>query len=784
MKKLLCIIACVLAVIGLTACNDNNPPAETVPTRVAITLDLDGGEVVGGISHTAIIGENLILPTPTKYGYDFYCWTYKGEEISLSPFEITEYSVTLKAKWVKTPCTITLDLGGGSLPNGQDTAYRVRYGESITLPTPTKVGYTFGGWLFNSGVIDFNPFNIENLFEMTVKAKWVAKTYTINLDFDGGELIENGQTLTGLTIEKAFNQMLNLPVPSKRGYVFAGYALNGEAFNSPVWDIDAINSTLKAVWDPISVTYTLVADNAELEEKGGIINFGSSTDIIKSIIPIKKGYNFSGWLVNGEKMGDIWNYSPSGSSVSVVASFSPKSYKVMLNPESGTLLGESEFDLTYGEIYTLPVPTPSEGKDFIGWKIKGTDTLVSTLSGYSIYYYDYSGELVAEYALSQDKFLLFIHLDGTVEKVEISADSELTEYDIPKPKSLAGHEVVWDIAIEDIIEATETIEIKATINKAHSYIVKFMSGGLELFTKWYQYGSIVTLPTEEHEKVAKEGYKFLGWSFSASDKVNYISGEYEWMFADTVKLYSVYSPLSYTITYDLSSIPIECSLYKGEEQVSNRQDVVFKTDYELYSVKVEGDLFTVKWLFNGTEIPNTGAWSLASNVTLVAVIDKYNPISISVNLDVNGGVGNSFATVTLGKQMSSLTTPPTPPVGKKLTGYKYKEKFYALSDIWDVVAYDSEPLVAQYEDVEQLNIVNVKIDLNGGSGSSRAQIEIGKPLSTMFPKPVAQIGYKLTGFIYKGKFYALTDIWDVEDYSGSYLIAQYEDDNAFWGPTV
>ena len=209
MKRILCILACLCAVLTLSACKDENPPTETMPTRVAVTLDLDGGSIEGGISHTAKIGENLILPTPTREGYDFYCWTYKGEEISLSPFEITEYTATLKANWVRKQCTVTLDLDGGSLLDGQPSTYRVRYGESTTLPSPTKVGYNFGGWLFNSGVIDFNPFNIENLFEMTVKAKWVAKTYSINLDFNGGELIENGQAVTGVTIERAFNQVLN-----------------------------------------------------------------------------------------------------------------------------------------------------------------------------------------------------------------------------------------------------------------------------------------------------------------------------------------------------------------------------------------------------------------------------------------------------------------------------------------------------------------------------------------------------------------------------------------------
>ena len=784
MKKFLCIIACLLAVFAFSACNDGNQPDSTRPTRVAITLDLNGGEVEGGTSHTAVIGENLILPTPTKYGYDFYCWTYKGEEVSLSPFNISEYSVTLTAEWIRSQCDVTLDLDGGALANGELLSYKVRYGESITLPTPTKVGFDFGGWLFNSGVIDLNPFSIENLFEMTLKAKWTAKRYTVNVDFDGGELIANGQTSTSATIEQTYNQLLNLPVPSKKGYVFAGYSFNGVKIESPVWNIDVNNPTIKVLWEPISVRYTLVADGAELSATSGAINYGSSTASIKSIIPVKVGYNFNGWLVDGKSLEDAWSYLPTGSSVSLIASFVPKQYKVTLNPESGALSGTTEFDLTYGEVYTLPVPTPSANKAFIGWKIKGTNTLVSTFSGYSIYYYDYFGELVAEYVDAQEKYVVFIHLDGTVEKLAIRGEGEMSTDEIPKPHKLAGREVVWDRSDEEIITLTETTEIKATVNRVHRYVVKFMSGGLELISELYEYGSTITLPGEEHEKVKKDGYKFIGWSFSSSDKQNYINGEYEWNFADTVKLYSVYSPLTYTITYDYSSIPVEITLYRGNEQVSNKQQVVFKSDYELYTVKVAGDLFTVKWTYDGTEVAYSGAWNIASDVSLVAVIDKYNPISISVNLNVNGGTGNSFATLTLGKQMSALVAAPTAPEGKKLVGYTYKDKFYALSDIWDVVNYDSTPLIAEYEDVEQLNIVNVKIDLNGGSGSTRAQIEIGKALSTMYPKPTAPIGYKLTGFIYKGKFYALTDIWDVEDYTGSYLIAQYEDDNAFWGPTV
>ncbi len=783
MKRFLCVIACVCAVIFLSACKDQTPPIEPQPTRVAVTLDLDGGEIVGGTSYTAVIGENLIIETPTKYGYDFAGWTCNGSDVSLSPFNVSKYSVTLKAKWVRTPCTVTLDLSGGSLQSGQDSIIRVRYGESATLPTPNKVGYSFGGWIYNGGVIDFNPFSIENLFEMTVKAKWLAKTYNVNVDFDGGEIIENGQTLSSCTRTQTYGQLLDLPIPSKQGYVFSGYSVNGVRLDSSVWNVDVENPTVKVVWEPISVTYVLSADGAYLESEGGIIKFGSSTNSIKEISASKEGYKFEGWTVNSEKLGDTWNYLPSsGSTVTVEAEFSPKSYTVTLNAGEGVLTDENQAELTYGQEYNLPVPTPIDGKAFLGWKIKDTDTIVSTHSGYTVYYFDYSGELVAEY--TEKQYLIFIHIDGSVEKIEIPTDSRLTEDDIPTPKGLTGFKVAWDISTEDMIMAMETTEIKAVKGEPHNYIIKFMSGGWELFTQSCQYGQVITLPTEEHEKVAKEGYRLLGWSFSSSDKQNYINGEYKLTVAGTLKLYSVYSPLSYTITYDLSSIPVECTLYSGDQQVSNTQEVSFKSNYELYTVKVEGDLFTVKWMLNGTEVPYTGEWTTASDVTFVAVIDKYNPVSISVNIDVNGGTGNSYGTITLGKQLSGLINAPTPPTGKKLVGYKYREKVYALADIWDIVDYDGEPLIAQYEDVPEVETVTVKIDLNGGEGSTRAKIEVGKTLSSISPKPIAKNGYMLTGFIYNGKFYALSDVWDVESYDGSYLIAQYKDDNAFWGPTV
>ena len=776
MKKLLLIIAVICMAVFVSACKEPSDPA---PTRVAVTLDLDGGVIEGGVSHTVSIGENLILNTPTKYGFDFVGWSHDGKIVSLAPFTIEKYSVTLKAEWSVKPCTVTLDLCGGVLDSGASQTYVVNVGETVQIPTPSKVGYDFGGWLYNSGAISFAPFTIEQVYDMTIKAKWVAKTYSVTLDFNGGVAKIGGENKTSHSLSQTFGQVFDFPHPEKSGYEFAGYSVNGELLSESIWSVAVDNPVAVAVWSPVKVAYTLVADGATLLIKGGIINYGDSTESIKAIVPVKKGYNFLGWKVNGVFIGDTFEYLPTSTSkVNLVAEFSPKTYALTLNAGDGTLQGSAQISLNYGGEYTLPIAVAPSGREFLGWKTSSGD-LVSSPSGYCVYNYDYQGELIAEY--TDIKYLVFIHIDGSIEKVEILGEGELTEESIPTPKSKLGYSIAWELPIEDILQITETTEILAVIEYACSYNAIFKNGGRELFSYKYEYNDVITLPNAEHQGVAMSGYNFLGWSLSQNDKENYFNGEFKWEFTSNVNLYAVYQASDYTITYDYSNIKVDCTLYNGEEPVINRQTVTYDSEYTLYTLEVADDLVTVVWTYNGEELTSS-IWNIASDVTLVAKPVTYKNVEISVNVDVNGGTGNPYGTVVLGKPLSQLTVEPTPPTNYKLSGYKYRDKVYALSDIWDVLDYGGEPLIAQYQMVDV--IITVNIDLNGGKGYVHAKIQVGKTLTTISPKPTAANGYNLTGFIYNGKFYAMNDVWDVYDYDGSYLIAQYEDDSDKWGPFV
>ena len=74
---------------------------------------------------------------------------------------------------------ITYNLNGGKNPSGTRTSYNVE-SSTYTLPTPTKVGHTFGGWYTNSGLTGNAVTQITkgSTGNKTFYAKWTANGVT------------------------------------------------------------------------------------------------------------------------------------------------------------------------------------------------------------------------------------------------------------------------------------------------------------------------------------------------------------------------------------------------------------------------------------------------------------------------------------------------------------------------------------------------------------------------------------------------------------------------------
>lgn len=92
--------------------------------------------------------------------------------------DTTNTTTTKKATTTTTEAkkyTVKFDSNGGSKVSSKE----VTSGSKVSKPSnPTRTGYKFGGWTLNNKAYDFNSKVTSNI---TLVAKWTAKTYTVKV---------------------------------------------------------------------------------------------------------------------------------------------------------------------------------------------------------------------------------------------------------------------------------------------------------------------------------------------------------------------------------------------------------------------------------------------------------------------------------------------------------------------------------------------------------------------------------------------------------------------------
>ena len=142
---------------------------------ITLTLDLDGGE--GTESITGKYGATVNVRVPTKNGYTFAGWNL--DLPATLPAGNAEYTAT----WTADTYTITYNLYEGENNTANPRSYNIET-STITLFSPTKTGYTFGGWYTDSNfstdkkVTEITKGSTGNI---TLYAKWTANKSEIKI---------------------------------------------------------------------------------------------------------------------------------------------------------------------------------------------------------------------------------------------------------------------------------------------------------------------------------------------------------------------------------------------------------------------------------------------------------------------------------------------------------------------------------------------------------------------------------------------------------------------------
>lgn len=338
----------------------------------AITLDTSGGNALDNIRYT-VKSDPIILPTPTRNGYEFGGWT--GEGITTPQTEViiptgSTGNRTYTANWKAIEYTITLDTNGG--PAVSPIKYTVE--DSFTLPYLLRTGYEFVGWtLDGSGMIPAMPLIIYHgtTGDLRYKAEWRLAEYTITMDLDGG----SGQEKMVYTMT---DEEFELPTPTRNGYEFVGWT--GERITTPQTSVkipkgSTGNKAYTANWKVIRYTITLVTNGGPVIAS---IPYTVEDSVTLPIPPDRPGYEFSGWVLDGS------GQFPSTPMIIPKGSTGDRIYKAEWRLATYTITYVSHGKAYNWVQYTInnqvyfgkPEEDPSyylPGYTFVGWKIDGVE---------------------------------------------------------------------------------------------------------------------------------------------------------------------------------------------------------------------------------------------------------------------------------------------------------------------------------------------------------------------------------------------------------------------------
>lgn len=304
-----------------------------------------------------------------KTGYIFKGWNNKpaGDGFDYVPnntIEIKDSDIELFAIWVPHTYNITFNVNDGT----NDFSQTVEYNQKISEPNePTRLGYTFVGWYKEKHFITLWDFDNELVTEdIILYAKWVADTYEVTFDADGGSFIKPKYVTYDTSV-------IEPTAPLKDKFTFAGW-FKDEARTIP-WDFgkDSVkgNLTLYAKW---------IVNTPNMYEVTFNTNGGSSTNsqlvtydtvIIEPSEPSKEGYTFAGWYKD-ESLTTPWHFEKDvvKGNTTLYAKWTTNTYEVTFETNGGTAIEKKL--IQYNQKILELAPPSRSGYTFIGWYKEAT----------------------------------------------------------------------------------------------------------------------------------------------------------------------------------------------------------------------------------------------------------------------------------------------------------------------------------------------------------------------------------------------------------------------------
>ncbi len=186
-------------------------------------------------------------------------------------------------------------------------------------------------------------------------------------------LDQQGAVLQEAVYQKG--ETLSVPQdPSMEGHSFAGWVLDG---SEEVYDFDkdgarTVRQNLRftAKFTPNSYTVKFIAANGSDLISQGTYTYGEKLQVPEA--PKRKGYNFVGWMKQGEQA--MYDFNADGaasvkSDAAFVAQYEAIRCKVVFADHDGSVYKTQTY--RFGEYFAVPEAPAREGYLFMGWALSG-----------------------------------------------------------------------------------------------------------------------------------------------------------------------------------------------------------------------------------------------------------------------------------------------------------------------------------------------------------------------------------------------------------------------------
>ena len=363
----------------------------------------DGNEVLQGVTDGDGVARQPLAPT--REGYTFAGWTYDRD--GNDPVDFSKPLVgggdhaTLFAQWDMVVEDNSIDVlyvaNGGTFFDGSDALQGVTDGDGVARQplAPTREGYTFAGWTYDSegnDPVDFSKPVQGGGDHVTFYAQWTEDKGTdenvkdVLYFANGGVFFDGNVTLQGVTdSDGVARQPL---APTREGYTFAGWTYDAAGtdpvdFTKPLVG-GGDHATLFAQWTEDKGAD--VDENKNVKDvlyfaNGGVFFDGNETlqgvtdsDGVarQPLAPTREGYTFAGWTYDSEGNDPVDFSKPvqgGGDHVTFYAQWTKnetpavETHKVNFYVDGSTTTVEVED----GKTVDQPNDPSVDGFDFVGW---------------------------------------------------------------------------------------------------------------------------------------------------------------------------------------------------------------------------------------------------------------------------------------------------------------------------------------------------------------------------------------------------------------------------------